>query len=139
MLNLKPNDKGQVVIDLKNIGVNQQLHFVAIDPASTTYRTVSLAEIKTKNSDLRLITGLDPKQHFTQQKQISVVPAEGEFVISDISTARFEAYNQLGKIYQMYATLSGNANLVEFDFILNWHKLTEGEKQEKYSKYACHE
>ena len=139
LLNLKPNDKGQVVIDLKNIGVNQQLHFVAIDPASTTYRTVSLAEIKTKNSDLRLITGLDPKQHFTQQKQISVVPAEGEFVISDISTARFEAYNQLGKIYQMYATLSGNANLVEFDFILNWHKLTEDEKQEKYSKYACHE
>ncbi|PHS07368.1 MAG: hypothetical protein COA78_13480, partial [Blastopirellula sp.] len=139
LLNLKPNKKGQVVIDLKDIGPNQQLHFVAIDPASTTYRTVSLAEIETKTTDLRLITGLDPKQHFTQQKQISVVPAKGEFEISDISTARFEAYNQLGKIYQMYATLSGNANLREFNFILTWHKLTTEEKQGKYSKYACHE
>ena len=41
------------------------------------------------------------------------------------------------------ATLAGlhphDPTLAEFSFIIEWPKLSRAQKQEKYSKYACHE
>ena len=45
----------------------------------------------------------------------------------------------MGSAYRLLSTLSPNDNLTEFAFILNWPSLSEEQKQEKYSKYACHE
>ena len=113
-MNLKPDKKGVVTIDRKRLGSNQHLHIVAIDPSSTTYRTISLPESKIDYEDLRLLTGLDPKQHYTQQKQISVVPAKGKFELSDITTARFEAYDRLPRVY--FDKITGDAFTIQFYF-----------------------
>ena len=45
----------------------------------------------------------------------------------------------MGKVYQLFSTLSGDRTLKEFGFILDWLELSETEKTEKYCKYACHE
>jgi hypothetical protein len=115
------------------------LHSVAIDPQNTAYRTLALPETDTPFLDLRLARGMNPAEHYTLQKRISVVAAGGKFVIGDVTTSRFEAYDSLPAAYRLYATLSGNPTLAEFNFIVNWHKLTDEQKREKYSKYACHE
>ncbi len=139
LLNLVPDENGIIELDRNELGGHQRLHVVAVDPRGTTYRSVSLDETKQAPYDLRLAKGLDPDGHFTQQKQISIVKADGEFVLADITTSKFEAYDSLAKVYSLYTTLSGDAKLREFAFIMNWPELSAEEKQEQYSKFACHE
>ena len=139
LANLRPDDKGIVTIDRKELQGQQQIHVLAVDPQNTVYREVSLPEVALECQDLRLTAGLAPEKHYTEQKRISVVRAQKEFALEDITTSKFEAYDTLAKVYALYVTLSGNATLQEFQFILNWPKLKPEEKQERYSKYACHE
>jgi len=139
LLNLRPDEKGVVTIDRKDLGAHQQVHIVAVDPENAAYREITLDEQKMPFRDLFLIAGLDPKAHFAEKKQISVVPAGKAFKLEDIATAKFEAYDSLARAYALQVTLSSNPTLVEFGFILTWPKLTDAQKREKYSKYACHE
>ena len=139
LTNLLPDDKGVVTIPREALRGRQHLHVVAVDPENTVYRTVALPESDADFIDLRLTRGLDPQVRFTQQKRISVVSAGGKFVIGDVATSRFEAYDSLSSVYRLYVTISGDPKLIEFSFILNWHSMKPEQKREKYSKYACHE
>ena len=139
LTNLKPDADGIVTIARKDIGSLQHIRVVAVDPENTVFREIALPEVKFERQDLRLLTGLDSKKHFTEQKQISIIDAGKDFVLSDITTSSIENYDSLRKVYGLFATLSLDAKLMEFDFILNWPKLKPEEKREKYSKYASHE
>ncbi len=139
LVNLVPDESGLISIDRDELGPHQHVHVVAVDPQATAYRSVSLPETKPEVLDLRLAGGLDPKLHYTQRKQISIVRSGETFELADIASSRFEAYDSLARIYALYATLSGDAKLREFNFILQWPGMTDEEKREKYSEYACHE
>ena len=139
LVNLAPDKDGLVTFDRKALGDHQQLHVVAVDPLNTTYRSVALPEQKTEFLDLRLLEGLDPKGHFTQQKQITIAPVGQGFVLNDITTSKFEAYDQLARVYGLFLTLNNDPKLVEFAFLLNWPKLKPEEKRTLYSKHASHE
>lgn len=139
LVNLIPDDKGQIEIKNEALGAHQHLHVVAVDPLNTTYRSLTLPEPKPTFLDLRLLAGLDPKGHFGQQKQITVVPAGQPFALADITTSRFEAYDSLPRVYGLFATLNRDPKLVEFSFIMNWPKLKIEEKRTLYSKHASHE
>jgi hypothetical protein len=138
-VNLEPDEDGVVTIPQETLGAHQHLHIVAVDPQHTAYRSVSLPEKQMDLVDLRFAAGLDPEEHFTQQKQISVIAKGDEFVLPDITTSKFEAYDSLARVHSLYATLSGDAKLAEFGFILNWLNLPQEDKQRLYSQYACHE
>ena len=139
LLNLIPDDKGVIEIKNEAIGSHQHLHVIAIDPLNTTSRSVALEEPALKLLDLRLLTGLDPKLHFTQQKLITIVPNGQPFVLNDLTTSKYEVYDSLPRVYGLYATLNRDPKLVEFAFIMNWPKLNPEEKRTYYSKYASHE
>jgi hypothetical protein len=123
----------------KAIGPHPVLHIVAVDPLNTTARSATLPEAPAEFVDLRLRHGLDPKGHFTQQKQVSVLAAGERFVVEDVADSRFEAYDSLAKVYTLYTTLSKDPKLAEFAFLLNWPKRKPEEKRAEFSKYACHE
>ena len=139
LVNLRPNAKGVISIPADALGSHQQLHVVAIDPSQTAYRSLSLPEKPMELVDLRLAAGLDPEEHFTQQKQISIVGKGDAFVLADLGSSRFEVYDTLAGVYGLYMTLSSDAKLAEFNFILRWPSLDAEEKQALYSEYACHE
>src|SRR5579864_8389590 len=139
LVNLIPDKDGVVKLSRKVLGPHAMIHVVAVDPVSTTYRCVFLPEQKAGFVDLRLRNGLDPKSHFTQQKQISILDGGKPFVLADAAGARFEVYDSLPKVYSLYATLSKDSKLAEFAFILTWPKLKAEEKRALYSKFACHE
>lgn len=139
LVNLIPDESGVVEVNRDAFGAQQDLHVVAADPLSTTYRSLTLPEPLPKFVDLRLIASLDPALHFTRQKQISVVPPGQAFTLGDITTAKFEAYDSLSRVYGLYATLNPDPNLADFAFVLNWPKLKPEEKRTLYSKYASHE
>jgi len=139
LVNLVPDKAGTIKIERKALAPHAMIHVVALDPLSTTYRSMTLPEEPAKFLDLRLLSGLDPKDHFAQQKQVSVLTPKQPFVLADVAGSRFEAYDSLAKVYGLYATLSRDANLAEFAFVLNWPTFKPEEKRAKYSKYACHE
>jgi hypothetical protein len=139
LTNLIPDGEGVIKIEKDALGPHQHIHVVAVDPVSTTYRSISLLEPKTDILDLRLLSGLDPKGHFTQQKQVSIVPVGQTFTLHDITTSKFEAYDSLSRVFSLYATLSQEPKLNEFSFILNWPDLKLEEKRTLYSKHASHE
>ncbi len=142
-VNLIPDEKGIITIKKDLLKDKTQIHVIAVDSNNTVYRTFST--FKPNNvfpviRDLSLDPGLQPDAHFTEQNQISILTkTEEPFIINDISTSDFAIYDTLDKVYQMYMTISGDATLGEFDFIIKWPQLSPKEKKEKYSKYACHE
>jgi hypothetical protein len=139
ILNLVPDKDGVIKLNKKQFGNRSMVHLLAIDPMNTTSRSLNLKEGKAEFVDLRLRNGLDPKRHFTQQKQVSVLKAGQSFVIEDAIASRFEMYDSLSKVYTLYSTLSHDPKLAEFSFILNWPKMKLEEKKTYYSKFACHE
>jgi hypothetical protein len=139
VLNVVPDKDGVVTVPKEKLGPHAWVHVVLVDPLHTQVTHVSLAETKAAVLDLRLRDGLDPKAHFTQQKTVSVLPAGQPFVIQDAAVSRFEAYDSLGKVYGLYATLNNDPKLAEFAFLVNWSKLKDEDKRAHYSKYAGHE
>ena len=139
LANLRPDANGVVTIARKDLGAGQQVHLLVADLSNTIYREVILPETKFESIDLRLAKSFESTKHFTERKQIDVVEGNQNFEIADISTSTVEPYDTLAKAYTLYATLSGNANLAEFNFITRWPSLKVEEKREKYSKYASHE
>ncbi|MFO0848489.1 MAG: hypothetical protein U0871_08030 [Gemmataceae bacterium] len=137
--NLVPNADGVVTVDRKQLGAHGFVQVFAVDPLHTTTRTLALPEPAGKFDDLRLMAGLDPKGHFTQQKRVSVLPTGQPFVLADAAGGRFEAYDSLARVYGLFRTLSNDPKLTEFGFVLTWPTLKPELKRELYSKYACHE
>ena len=85
-----------------------------------------LPDAEAKFLDLRLTRGLDPTKHFTQQRQVSVVAKGARLVVPDITSSRFEIYDSLARVYDLYNTLSKNPLLAEFRFLLEWPTLEIG-------------
>jgi hypothetical protein len=139
IVNRVPDKNGVVTLERKAIGPHAMIHVIALDPFNTTYRSTTLPEQPAQFVDLRLRHGLDPKGHFTQQKQVSVLTPGQPFVLADVAGGRFEAYDSLAKVYGLYATLSKDPKLAEFAFLLTWPKLKAEEKRTLYSKHASHE
>lgn len=139
LLNLAPDKNGIVTIDRAALGTQQHVQIVAIDPQNTAVRHVYLPEQRADFHDLRLLTSLDPQQHFTRQKQVAVIDSGGKLVLSDITSSRFETYDSLARVYNLYATLTNNPQLAEFGFLLKWPEMTADQKRTAYSKFSCHE
>ena len=140
LANLVPNEEGMLLVDRDALGSHQHVHIVVVDPTQTVYRSISLPEKQEASLDLRLIKGLDPNGHFVQQKQISLVEAEQPFTIQDVTTGRFETFDSLQRVYQLFVTLNtDDLHLKEFHFLLGWPELEAEQKLEHYSKHACHE
>ena len=138
-MNLIPDKDGLIKIPVKELGKHSMINVIAVDPLGTTSRHVSIPGQGGAFLDLRFSKGLDPAKHFTQQKQVSVLAANANFKIEDLSGSRFEAYDTLGKVYGLYATLSKNADLKDFSFVTTWPKLKVEEKRKLYSKHSSHE
>ncbi|MFO0926018.1 MAG: hypothetical protein U0736_03140 [Gemmataceae bacterium] len=139
LLNLVPDKNGTVTVPRKLLVPHAMIHVVAVDPVSTTYRSVTLPETPATFADLRLRKGLDPAKHFTQQKQVSVLAAGKPLVLPDLLGSRFQMIDSLPRVYGYYATLTKNATLAEFAFVPTWPTLKAEQKRALYSKHACHE
>ena len=90
-----------------------------VDQETTTYRQIALEEAKPSILDLRLAKALEAAKAFCEQRKIYLRRYRvATFEIADISTAKVESYDHLGKVHRLLLTLSGNnATLAEFSFI----------------------
>jgi hypothetical protein len=139
LLNARPDAQGEVRIPREKLQGKQMICVVAVDPFTTSCRAISLPAASPQRLDLRLLRPLDPASHFSQQKQISLLSAGETFVLQDVRAGKFELYDSLARVYQLYETLLPGSHLGDFRFVLRWHQLSDAEKREHFSKYACHE
>ncbi len=140
LLNIAPNADGVIEIKREELGPRHRITILAVDAANTASRYVDLPEPEAEYLDLRLAKSLDPEIHFTQQKRITFVPADGTLVVPDITSTRFEVYDNLPQIFSLYATLGSDAEKVrEFATIAKWPTLSPEAKAEAYKKCASHE
>jgi hypothetical protein len=143
--NLTPDKDGYVTVKLASLADRQFVRVLALNGASAVVRDLSLADAGTKVRDLAFRHGLDPKSHFTEQNQVTIIEKDAPFTIKDASTAKLEMQNDLGDVFKLFGTLSHfgtlqtGTQLTEFSFILDWPKLDAAKKRELYSKNACHE
>ena len=138
-LNLNPDEKGRISIDLKAFGDRQHVHVLVLDHHGSTYAETSLPERETEIADLRLLRSLDPERHFTEQDSVTLLGEGEKLEIPDLSTARFEVFENLTSAYRYLLAIRDDATLRQFEFILNWPSLKQEEKRAHYSKFACHE
>jgi hypothetical protein len=115
------------------------IRVVATDPHSVIARTIAAPGEALKAVDLRLIEALAPSGHFTQRKQVTVVPVNTPFVIADVGASRFEVYDSLDKVYGLMSTVRADERFATFRFVTTWPTLKTAEKRALYSKHACHE
>jgi hypothetical protein len=139
LLNLVPDEQGTLLIPRSTLGSHTSAQIVAVDHVQTVSRSVALPPSDAPFVDLRLHKPFDAGTHFSRQQRISVVQPDMPFVLDDIATSRFEAYDSVARVFGLYQTLLKDPKLVEFSFITRWHTLSDAEKREKYSKFACHE
>ncbi len=139
LFNLKPDQNGLVTVEAKDLESRRQLHIVAIDLADTAYRELAVNEAACEHRDRRMARALDPKGHFSEQKNVTIASAGQTFTLEEASSAKMEVYDTLESVYTLFTALNRDAAMTEFSFILTWPGKTREEKQTLYSKYACHE
>lgn len=137
--NLKPDKAGVVTLPLSSLAHAGHLRVVAVDAVNTVVRDVLLPSPSTEHQDLRLRLALDADKHFTEKKQATVLDEGKDLEIADLATSRVEVFDTLARVYRLFATLSNDADLRTFAFILEWPQLAEEQKRAKYSEFACHE
>ena len=139
LVNLRPNKAGVIEIDRSKLGPNQHVRVVAVNGMNTVQRNINFGLQTIKPRDSRLADALDPKKHYSQSKQTQVLKDGDSLKIDDIVSAEFQIYDDLKDIFTLLETLNKNTHLNKFRFILDWSQKKEAEKNELYSKYACHE
>lgn len=139
VFNLKPDKDGKVRVKLADLGDRQYVRVLAVNSASSVVRDLSLPDAGTKVRDLALQSGLDPKAHFTQQNQVTIIEKDAPFTLKDAATAKFQMLGDLGAVFDLLQTLTGESTLADFRFVIEWPGYDAAKKRELYSKNACHE
>ncbi len=137
--NVKPDKNGVVKLKRKKIGNRQHIRLIALDNHSTVQRSINLPAAATKLKDLRLARAMKPNEHFCQTKQIEPLAAGKTLEINDLVSAKFQIFDDLSDVYRLFLSVNPTTELESFQFILDWNNKTDLQKQELYSKHACHE
>lgn len=139
LTNLKPDENGVVTIDREKLGSKHFLQIVVDDVYQTAVRYLTLPQEEIELRDLRLTDGMNPEEHFAQSKQHTSLSADEEFVLNDPLTGKFQQFDDLGDVYRLFTSLTGDKTLQKFAFILDWHEKELEEKKQLYTEFACHE
>lgn len=139
LYNLKPDAQGVITVPLAALKGKAHLRIAAVDPESLVVCEFALGQVAMESRDLRLATSLKSATGYSEKQRATVLAAGGTLEIKDVASARFEIYDTVGKLYNLYAALSSDENLKKFAFVAEWLTLDAKQRQELYSKYACHE
>jgi len=139
LANLRPDAQGIVRFPRAALAHANQVRVLAVSPGDAVCRDLLLPEVDPAPQDLRLRLALDADSHFTERKQVSRLAPGQPLELADITTSRVEVYDTLARVYRLLGTLSNDATLATFGFLLRWPQMTEEEKRGKYSEFASHE
>lgn len=150
LYNLKPDASGAIVIKRAQLGGTPNaplsLRIVAVDETemilhkhAMSATTLPEPAIAVKDLRLKPARALNPTEHFAEQKHISLLQANEKFSVEDLSTSKIEILDSLQKVYSFFTTVSSDAHIKDWNWLLKWDSLSVAEREEKYHEYASHE
>lgn len=137
--NLRPDRDGVVRVPRAQLGEASCVQVICADEEQTSSARVRLPERALAPRDRRLIRALPADAHITQRRQIDPCRAGQTVTIQDAATAKIHIVDTIERAHAYLLSLGVDGTLREFAFITRWHKLSETERGELYSKHACHE
>ena len=146
--NLVPDKSGVVSIPADILEANHNLlTIIALDDNNTSVKYEKLKPVsKVPYTDTRLNRGLNPKQHFSEVRDVLLKQKDETVSFQDWPTTTLETYDDFSDIFELYysiADINGKQNmqknLSDFKFLANWNNLTNDEKMAKYNEYSCNE
>lgn len=137
--NLRPDRDGMIRVAREQLGDNSAVQVICVGEEGTSSARVSLPERPLAPRDQRLLRALPADAHMTQRRQIDPLRTGETVVIHDAATAKIHIVDTVERAHSYLLALGADDTLREFEFVTRWHKLSEEERSEKYSKYVCHE
>lgn len=139
LVNLVPDSAGRIAIPRSALAEVARVELVVVCDDGAARARVLLPEPSLRARDLRLLSALDPAEHFVATRRITPLLAGERLELLDAASAKAEIVDTLGRAAALLGSLSGGEPLEELAFVLEWTRLSEPEKCAKYSKHACHE
>ena len=139
LANLVPGADGVLRVPLADLGDGQHIQIVALDNEQAIRRTVVRAEAAAAPRSRALPQALDGTGHFVEQKRIEFVATGGTATIDDPRQAQVEVHDSLAGAFRLFTTISRDAELAKFAFLLQWPTLSDADRQKHYDTHACHE
>jgi hypothetical protein len=136
---LVPDAEGWVRLPSQALEPHNLVRFLATRGSQAVSLSVPLSESATPHRDLRLLAGLDPREHLVERKQACELLPGQSLEIADLATADLERFDSLKRVFGLFRALSGEAGLEEFSWLLDWPELSPEERLRLVSQHACHE
>src|SRR5690606_38528908 len=118
-----PDAHGRIVIAAAELGHARQLRVLALSRDAAVQREAVGGGGELVRRDVRFQGGLDADKFYAEQKVIAPLQTGETLALQEGDVTRIEIFDTLGKVYALYAALSGNATLAEFAFITEWPTL----------------
>ncbi|MFT7486902.1 MAG: hypothetical protein ACI9F9_002759, partial [Candidatus Paceibacteria bacterium] len=139
LANLRPDENGRISIPAARLGSGQHLRVLVMDDTSLIQTSIFRKQNALSSRDRRLAGALAPGEHFSEQRRIGTLATGESTALRDSASARVATYATLEDVFQVYRTLQPQSELENFAFLMKWPECSEKEKQNLYSKHACHE
>lgn len=140
LANLKPDDKGEIVIERAKFENAAAITVTALDPHHAVEATKPLSSDRSPaTADLRLDRMLDAEKVFGQQTLARAVKSGEVLKFRDKTSTDFLAVSTLGDLFLVLKALNPSIDLDHFEYLTRWHRLGADEKLAMYSRDACHE
>jgi hypothetical protein len=141
LANVPIDGQGRVEFDAKIFDGTSGLSIVVITPGATAQASVALPWNGPRRlSDRRLRQSFDMDKHFIQKESVLTIEAGQVTDLGDVGVTRIRAYNSIAELFPlMHSLLMDKEGFNRFDCLRTWRKLSDSEKQAKYSELACHE
>jgi len=139
LANLVPDADGLVRVPLAELGAGSLVHVLALDGAQAVYRTLARPETPLVPRARHLVAALDEREHSLEQRRIEFVPAGGTTVLDAARTTKSARLDSLAAVRRLFLSISGDADLARFEFVVRWPSLSRTEQLELYARHACHE
>lgn len=157
LVNLLPDpDTGLIKIPYAALNEGSFLEIFASDEhqaAQQSFAVLDLADnLQLERKDLRFKSSMDPKKHYIGERTgIDLDPAKYSSTSTPSITLHSSAgsasevrvINSVSQVYDLMLTLlkeeQDKATLRQFGFVVDWYRLSDEAKKEKFSKWCCHE
>lgn len=139
LANLRPDERGEIVVPRAQLGAAQSVRVLVVDPELTTTADLALPESEQRPRDLRLRLALAHDAHFSEERRVEGAAAGARLVVEDVRSGKLELVDTTARAHQVLLALGASGTLREFSFVTQWHALDDATRRARYSKYACHE
>lgn len=141
LVNIRPDKNGTIAIGLQELEGVTDLGIVAVSADMTASTRIALPwKGPRKLADRRLQESLDDQKHFVQKESVYSIDANVAKDLGDVGVTRIRSYTSIADLIPMLdSILQGAPQFRRYDFLKTWSALSDEQKQDRYSEFACHE